>query len=142
MFFLSAVVWPAIDYDSFRLCFFNQKEMPQIVILSLSLVFGDSFSSFPFLRAPVFVPLKKRENKPKLTIHTDLLAFLIIFWVGRQSVGYRVSKIPSILDRIVKDATVYFLVIFTSHLIVEGFLIFAPVGSFFFFLSSWCPKAH
>ncbi|KAF9781666.1 hypothetical protein BJ322DRAFT_1111592 [Thelephora terrestris] len=92
---LGAVVWPSINYDSFRLCFFNQTEIQQVLILSFSLIY-------------------------------DLLAFLIIIWVGRKSSNLRGSKFPSILDKIVKDATLYFLVIFTSHLLVECFLLFAP----------------
>ena len=35
---------------------------------------------------------------------------------------------PTILDTIVKDATMYFLVIFGSQLIVECFILFAPVS--------------
>ena len=35
---------------------------------------------------------------------------------------------PTILDKIVKDATVYFLVIFGSQLLVECFILFAPVS--------------
>lgn len=58
----------------------------------------------------------------------DLLVFLIIVWVGRKSAGFRQSKVPSILDKIIKDATLYFLVIFTSHLLVECFVLFAPVS--------------
>jgi len=92
---LGAVVWPAINYDAFRLCFFNQTEIQQVLLLSFSLIY-------------------------------DLLAFLIIAWVGRTSTGLRQSKVPSILDRIVKDATLYFVVIFTSHLLVECFVLFAP----------------
>lgn len=56
----------------------------------------------------------------------DLLVFVTIIFVGHRTAGFTAAGIPSLLDRIVKDATMYFLVIFTSHLVVEGFLIFAP----------------
>lgn len=92
---LGAVVWPAIDYDAFRLCFLKHTDIQIIVSLTFSLVF-------------------------------DFLVFVIIIWVGRRSTGFTRSHVPSILDRIVRDATMYFLVIFTSHLIVECFLVFAP----------------
>ena len=48
--------------------------------------------------------------------------------MARRTAGFTVAGIPSLLDRIVKDATIYFLVIFTSHVVVEGFLIFGPVS--------------
>jgi len=69
-------------------------------------------------------------RKPTTThqCSTDFLVFVIIVWVGRRSTGFTRSRVPSILDRIVRDATMYFLVIFTSHLIVECFLVFAPVS--------------
>jgi len=35
---------------------------------------------------------------------------------------------PTILNKIVEDATVYFLVIFGSQLLVECFILFAPVS--------------
>lgn len=37
-------------------------------------------------------------------------------------------KVPTILDNIVKDATVYFLVIFGTQVLVECFVLFAPVS--------------
>lgn len=37
---------------------------------------------------------------------------------------------PYILRTIVQDATVYFFVIFTSHFVVEMFLLFVNVGVF------------
>ena len=56
------------------------------------------------------------------------MAFLIVVWVSRKSGGLGRSKIPTILDKIVKDATMYFLVIFGSQLLVESFILFAPVS--------------
>lgn len=41
----------------------------------------------------------------------------------------RARGAPSIFDRILQDATVYFLVIFTGHLLVIFFEVFAPVSS-------------
>lgn len=42
----------------------------------------------------------------------------------------RARGVPSLLDRIVRDATMYFVVIFTSHLLLVLFELFAPVSSF------------
>lgn len=59
---------------------------------------------------------------------TDFLAFsLIIFLAMRSRIpGLRV---PNILDIIAKDATRYFLVIFTSHLVFELTLSFGRVSA-------------
>ena len=40
----------------------------------------------------------------------------------------RTHGIQSLLDTIVEDATVYFLIIFTGHLLVIFFEFFAPVS--------------
>jgi len=56
----------------------------------------------------------------------DLSAFSIIIWVARRRGDLGQSKFPSLLDRIIKDATVYFIIIFTSNLIAESFVLFAP----------------
>ena len=103
-------------------------------MLSFSLIFGKPNTFCPplvLLQITTIICYSLHHRTNRLLNHrrsTDLLAFLIIIWVGRKATGFRGSSIPSILDRIVKDATLYFLVIFTSHLIVEGFLIFAPVS--------------
>ncbi|KAF9649416.1 hypothetical protein BDM02DRAFT_3128379 [Thelephora ganbajun] len=91
----SAMHWPPIHSDSFRLCFFKEIRVQEVTVVSLSLVY-------------------------------DLLAFVIVIWASRRPGGLGRSKIPTILDRIVRDATMYFLVIFTSHLVVECFILFAP----------------
>ena len=58
---------------------------------------------------------------------TDLLAFsLIVYFAARSNmIG---SGIPTLLGIIVKDATVYFLFIFTSHLVLELTLVLGRVG--------------
>jgi len=57
----------------------------------------------------------------------DLLAFLIILVTARGPRTSRFPGIPSILDAILRDATVYFLLIFASQLVLLFFLYFAPV---------------
>jgi hypothetical protein len=57
---------------------------------------------------------------------TDLLAFsVIVYLVVRSNVNK--IPIPSLFKIIVRDATRYFLVIFTSHLVLMMFLVFANV---------------
>ena len=58
----------------------------------------------------------------------DLLAFSVIVYLVVRS---NVTKIPipSLLKTIVRDATCYFLVIFTSHFVFVMFLLFANVST-------------
>jgi len=56
----------------------------------------------------------------------DVIAFLIIL-VAAKGRGY--PGIPSILDAILRDATLYFMLIFFVHFLSQLFLFFAPVGS-------------
>ena len=59
---------------------------------------------------------------------TDFLAFSVIVYLVVRS---NVTKIPipSLLKTIVRDATCYFLVIFTSHFVYVMFLFFANVST-------------
>ena len=58
----------------------------------------------------------------------DLLAFSVIVYLV---VRFNATKvpIPSLLKIIIQDATCYFLVIFTSHLVVVMSLLFASVST-------------
>jgi len=71
---------------------------------SLVLHLGDAYSSRP----------------------TDFLAFSVIVYLVVRSNLYRVP-IPSLLKTIARDATYYFLFIFTSHLVLVMFMAFASV---------------
>jgi len=58
----------------------------------------------------------------------DVLAFsVIVFLVVRSNVAN--VPLPSILKTIARDATYYFLVIFTSHLVTAMFFWFASVST-------------
>lgn len=60
-------------------------------------------------------------------VPTDLLAFLVIVLlvIGSKNRGF---KMPHILRTIVQDSTVYFLVIFTSHFLLEMMLLLSRVS--------------
>ena len=60
--------------------------------------------------------------------HADLLAFSVIVYLVVRSKVIKVP-IPSLLKTMVRDATYYFLVIFTSHLVLLMFLIFVSVST-------------
>ena len=118
---ISAVHWPPIPFDSFQLCFVNQKRFQEIAPVSFSLLYGKANSCSLYS-----LPHKNTISKKKP--FTDLLVFLIVIWVGYRSGGFGRPGMPTILDRIVKDATVYFMVIFTSHFVLECFILFADVS--------------
>jgi len=58
----------------------------------------------------------------------DGSAFLIIVYAARHRDTMRVSGMRGLLDTVVGDATVYFLLIFTGHILVILFEFFTPVS--------------
>ena len=59
---------------------------------------------------------------------TDLLAFLIVVYLAIRWNVYRGQMPGGLFRTIVRDATHYFLVIFTSHVALEMTLLFARVS--------------
>ena len=57
----------------------------------------------------------------------DIFVFLIILFTARGPRTRRFPGIPSILDAILRDATVYFLLIVASQLVLFFFVFLAPV---------------
>jgi len=55
--------------------------------------------------------------------------FLVIVIIAAKS-GIKGYKVPKVLRTIVQDATIYFLVIFSSHFTFEMTLIFGRVSTF------------
>jgi len=60
---------------------------------------------------------------PAISLLYDFLAFVVIIYVALQSNLWKFG-IPSLFRTLAQDATRYFLVIFTSHLVLELTLIF------------------
>jgi len=58
----------------------------------------------------------------------DTSAFLIVVYSAKNRRLSRAIGVPSLLDKILQDATIYFLVIFTSHLLLIFFEFLAPVS--------------
>ena len=61
----------------------------------------------------------------------DSLALLIIVYSAKRRQGglARVGGMPSLLEKILKDATTYFLVLSTGHLLLVLFQVLAPVSN-------------
>ncbi|KAF9643489.1 hypothetical protein BDM02DRAFT_3264071 [Thelephora ganbajun] len=56
----------------------------------------------------------------------DISAFALVVHSARRRNHARAHGVPSLLDKIVQDATVYFLAIFTCHFLLIFFELFAP----------------
>ena len=61
----------------------------------------------------------------------DLFTFLIILVTVRGPTTNRFPGVPSILDAILRDATVYFLLVATAQLLLFFSTLFAPVGDLY-----------
>jgi len=71
-------------------------------------------------------PCLRLAGEIKTDSLTDLLAFSFIIHLTLKSRSYQ-SGLPNLLKVMAEDATLYFLVIFTSHLMLELTLIFGSV---------------
>ena len=106
-------------FDEYRACTFRFWEAGEVVYVALSLTYGTLL--------------------PSSTAHTsasdpflvkDALALLIIVYSAKHRDGgpARVDGMPRLLDKILQDATVYFLVLSTGRLLLLFFEVFAPVS--------------
>ena len=100
------------------MCTFKGKLPVQIGFITLALAYGMEF----------LLLLIDHLGVTRSNHLTDLLAFSVIVSVVVRST-VRGVPIPSILRIITRDATYYFLVIFTSHLLLVIFLAFARVST-------------
>ncbi|KAF9648024.1 hypothetical protein BDM02DRAFT_3129359 [Thelephora ganbajun] len=113
------------------------------VIISAQLCFGIYFviraainpmRSVPEIDLDAFEVCFSKRWRPgeilfnNLMIAFDLLAFVIIFVTAKRRGSARHPGIPSILDTILRDATLYFILIFAGQVLFEMFLFFAPEG--------------
>lgn len=114
-----ALALPDLPFDEYNLCTFTRWRPGEIFNTVLSLVYGTPHS-------------------PNLGIYSiannfcikDTLAFLIIVVSAKRRGLVNAIGVPSLFDRIVRDATMYFLAIFSSHALLILFEGFAPVSDF------------
>jgi len=115
---VSASPIPPIPLPGYVMCTFKGKLPVQIGFISMALVYGTEFRL-------LFVNHLGVTHSNHLA---DLLAFSAIVSVLVRSI-VRGVPIPSIFRIITRDAAYYFLVIFTSHLLLVIFLAFARVST-------------
>ena len=109
--------------DAYRVCFPKRWKLGELVFAGITVAFGTSSPNMIFTLG-VLIRLTPQTSPRRGII--DLSAFLIILVTARGSRG-RHGGIPSILDTIMRDATVYFLVMFVCQSVFFMFLFFAPV---------------
>ena len=125
-----ALVFPGIPLDEYLTCNFQAWKTGEVMYFTLSFVYGAFF--------------------PSSTAHTlvsdsfsvkDTMALLSIVYSAKRRYGglTRVGGVPRLFDKILQDATTYFLVLSTGHLVLLFFEIFPrvsnrPIGS--------CSTAH
>ena len=113
------MVFPNLPFDEYRACAFQFWETGEVIYVALSLSYG---TLFPLSTAHTLA------SDPFLV--KDALALLIIVYSAKHHDGgrARVDGMPSLLDKILQDATVYFLVLSTGHLLLLFFEVFASVS--------------
>ena len=113
------MVFPDLIHDEYHVCFYPIWKNKEVIYLVLSLVYGMLF-------------MLSTTHPP--TSHSfcvkDALALLVIVYSAKRHGGglNPVGGAPSLLVKIRQDATVYFLVVSTGHLVFLCFQIFAPVS--------------
>ena len=114
-----AIVMPPIPLEPFRLCVFARDRPIEIGYTCISLFFGETTHL-------------RQVRLQSLTHFQDLAAFAVIIGFGLKS-GLNATVVsisrPTIVKTIVQDATIYFFIIFTSHLVFVVTLVFARVSN-------------
>jgi hypothetical protein len=118
---------PKINLDAYKSCFPPRSRSREVAFAGISVTFGMPLPSgfqHNFTLGFLMHPASRT-----LGCGIDLIAFLIILVTAGGSIRTgRFPGIPDILDAILRDATVYFLLIFASQLVLFLFLFLAPVG--------------
>ena len=113
------MVLPDLPLNEYQICASQPLKHSQTIYAVLSLAYGTFF-----LFSTVHLP------SSNAFCVKDVLALLIIVYSAKRHGGghARVGGVPSLLDKIRQDATTYFLVLATGHILFLLFEIFAPVS--------------
>jgi len=84
------------------------------------------FTAISLFYGAKHIPAFRLARETHIGCFTDLLAFSLVVYLAARSNMFR----SSLLGVIAQDATIYFLMIFTSHLVLELTLIFGRVRVF------------
>ena len=112
------MVIPDLPFDEYRICTFQLWKNKEVVHVVLSLAYG-TFFPLSAVHPPTSDPSYVK----------DALALLFIVYTAKRYRGLtRGGGAPSLLDKILQDATMYFLVLSTGHLLFLFFEIFSSVS--------------
>ena len=112
-----ATAIPAIPLDGFRFCIYQRWRTGEIIYAALTGVYGAS-PSISAIRGATTNPFRNKDSS----------AFFTIIYSAKHLGRMRAQGVPSLLSQVIGDATTYFLIIFTSQILVISFEIFAPVS--------------
>ena len=110
---------PQLPFDEYRFCLSERWRVGKIIYTIVSLVYGTVLLHCSVITAQRLTTFLAEDGSTFL---------IIIYWAKYRGL-LSAHGVPSIFDKILQDATVYFLVIFTGHLLVILFEIFAPVSN-------------
>jgi hypothetical protein len=104
--------FPAIPLDVYQLCLTRTARFLTVLQISISLFFGKFFLILPHLSTPRTEPLIRPPP-------SDIAVFALVI-IQAHLIRSRYQGIggPNVLDRVSKDAGIYFGVIATSHFVI------------------------
>ena len=111
------MVVPDLPFDEYRICAFQLWKREEIIPVALLLAYG-TFFPLSAIRLPASNPFCVK----------DASALLIIVYSAKRHGLTRVGGVPSLLDKVLQDATTYFLFLSTGHLFFLFFELFAVVS--------------
>ena len=118
---------PDINLDIFKVCLPRRWPPGEIAFSSIPVVFGTP-SPLEFQHNSTSGVLTHFTSRtPLLCDAIDVSAFLMIFFAARGRMA-AFPGIPNILGTVLRDATIYFLLIFVLQFVLLMFLLFAPVS--------------
>ena len=117
---------PDLPLDEYQACLSQPLQAREIVYSSIAIAYGAS-------RKPLTVHIAAANS-----FIQDTFAFVVIVYSARGLSRTRSAGVPSLLGNIVENATSYFLIIFTNHLVVILFELFAHVST----IQPTCPPTH
>ena len=114
------MVFLNLPFDEYQTCIFQLGKTLEVTYLVLSLVYGTFF----------LLSTAPPPGSNPLLIKDSLALLIIVYYPKHRDGGLsRVGGVPSLLDKIRQDATIYFLILSTGHAIFLFFELFAPVGN-------------
>ena len=114
------MVFPDLPFDEYQNCAFQASKSREMTYAVLSLAYGTFF-----VLSAVHPPT------PDTFCVKDVLALVIIVYSAKRHAGGSalVDGVPSLLEKILQDATTYFLFLTTGHVLFLSFEVFAPVSN-------------